>query len=130
MAVKGGHLLSLCKSPPMDHIPPCSAVSITPVGETESSTQTSRRPSNFVRQDRLGLAGHCRCSPELPASQLVLWRVTHGHLRCTRSPSVYIHRNPDERGYGRIHQRTLIPLEQQSGLGSKATTVVRLRPLE
>ena len=91
---------------PMDHIPPCSAVSITPVGETESPTHTPRRPSNFIRKDRLGLAGHCCRSPELPASQLVVWQPTHGHLRRARSPSVYIHRNPDEGGQGRIHQRS------------------------
>ena len=92
MAAKGSHLLSLWKSPPMDNIPPCSAVSITPVGETKYPTQTSWRPSNFVRQDRLGLAGHCHClrSPELPASQLVLWQATHGHLRCGRRVSTFI----------------------------------------
>ena len=29
---------------------------------------------------RLGLTGHCGDHCELPASQLVLWRATHGHL--------------------------------------------------
>ncbi|CAH3014814.1 unnamed protein product, partial [Porites evermanni] len=29
----------------------------------------------------LGLARHCHCHCELPTSQLVPWRPTHGHLR-------------------------------------------------
>ena len=33
---------------------------------------------------RLGLTGHCHRPRELPPSQLVLWRPTHGHLGRTR----------------------------------------------
>ena len=38
----------------------------------------------------LGLARHCYCHRELPTSQLVLWRPTHGHLRCDCPESTFI----------------------------------------
>ena len=38
----------------------------------------------------LGLARHCHCHRELPTSQLVLWRPTHGHLRRDCPESTFI----------------------------------------
>ena len=51
MSGRGGHLLLLWKSPSVEHIPVCSAVSLIPVGDTKSST------SNCTASFQIGQTG-------------------------------------------------------------------------
>ena len=95
MAARGGHLLSQWKSPSIGTTPACLPMSLATVGETESPTPNFTATFQLCQTCRigfrtLGLARHCHCHRELPTSQLVLWRPTHGHLRRDCPESTFI----------------------------------------
>ena len=48
------------------------------------------RLSDTIRQRRMRLAGHCVRHPELTASQLILWKPTHGRKSRGRPHATYI----------------------------------------
>ena len=75
MAAKGGHFLSLCKSPSMEHVGSRDRVTN---GELYGDLPILSERMGF---SRLGLASHCQHHRKLPASQFVLWWPTHRHLR-------------------------------------------------
>ena len=90
--------------------PRFSSVFLMPVGETELPTpKCVRRPSNFVRQDRIQKTwpyGPLPLSPRI-ASKPACPLAANTRTPRTRPPNVFIYRHSDEGRSGGIHQRTL-----------------------
>ena len=76
MSGRGGHLLLLWKSPSVEHIPVCSAVSLIPVGDTQvvkvEMYGVFPNWSDRIRLRRLGLTVHCHRSSHRDMQQASL----------------------------------------------------------